>query len=88
MTELEQFLKSNEFLKLGQAINRGNWKIAALTVRRMESRAKELGLTAMERPLLGVRQAVNHKNSAEAKQALANIVAKRVQMLNQLQQRL
>lgn len=70
-------------MKLGQAVNRGNWKIAALTVRRMEENIKKLGITAMERPLLAVRQSVNRKNTVEAKQALSVIIAKRVQMLKQ-----
>ena len=80
--EQMRFLKSFDFLRLGQAVNHGQWQSAAMTLRRMESQAKQAGFSEFERPFAGLRTAILRKNPEEAKQILARVVAKRVQLLD------
>lgn len=84
LTDLAQFLKSLDFMKLGQAVNHNRWESAAMIVRRMDSQSKKLGLVCMERPFTGLRQSINRKNAADAKQILAGLISKRVQLLKML----
>lgn len=77
------FLRSYDFMKLGQAINHQNWQVAAMTVQRMQKTAQELGMDMFERQLMNVRQCVIHKQARQAKDILAVMMAKRAQMLNQ-----
>lgn len=84
ITDLTQFLKSLDFMKLGQAVSHDRWESAAMIIRRMDSQAKALGLVCMERPFTGLRQSVNRKNMADAKQILAGVISKRVQLLKML----
>lgn len=80
--ELKGFLNGTDFLKLGQAINRGQWESAMMCVRRMQQKAQHLGLAGLERPLMGIRQTIVHKNATEAKQLMAILTQKRVQLRN------
>ena len=63
-----EFLKSLDFMKLGQAINREQWQAAAMTMRRLDMKAKETGMNDFERNFTGIRQCVNRKDANEAKQ--------------------
>lgn len=76
------FLRGLDFMKLGQAVNHSNWQMAAVIAMRMSNQAKELELSSFERNLTGLRQSINRKNMIDAKQNLAMITNKRVQMLN------
>ena len=76
------FLKSLDFMKLGQAINRGQWQSAAMIIRRMDMKAKETGMNDFERNFTGIRQCINRKDANEAKQILAVVVNKRAKYLN------
>ncbi|MBD5457828.1 MAG: hypothetical protein HDR27_04560 [Lachnospiraceae bacterium] len=76
-----EFLKSYDFMKLGQAVNHKNWQVAAMTVQRMQSRIKELELDMFERQFMGIRQCILHKNDKQAKDILALVMAKRAQFL-------
>ena len=67
------FLKSLDFMKLGQAINRGQWQAAAMTIRRLDMKAKEVRMNEFERNFTGIRQCINRKYGNEAKQILALI---------------
>ena len=80
--EIQKFLKSYDFMKLGQAINHSQWQAAAMIIGRMTRKAKELGLDTFDRQFTGIRQAVNRKNSQEAKQILSVVISKRVNMIN------
>lgn len=80
ITELHRFLEGIDFLKTGQAVNRGQWESAAMCVRRLQQNAERLGVNCFQRTLTGLRQAVLRKNKSEAKQLLALIVQKRVQL--------
>ena len=71
-------------MKLGQAINRGQWQTAAMIERRMEKNAKDSGITGVQQQFTGLRQCINRKNTNEAKQVLALLVNKRVRYLNNL----
>lgn len=77
-----EFLKSLDFMKLGQAINRGQWQSAAMTIRRLDLKAKEVGMQDFERNFTGIRQSINRKDGTEAKQILAVVVNKRAKHLN------
>lgn len=79
-----RFIKGQDFLRLGQAISHHQWQAAAMTVRRMEQQVKKPGLEGFARPLAGIRQAIMRKDEREAKQIMANITARRVQLLEQL----
>ena len=76
-----EFLKSYDFMKLGQAINHKNWQVAAMTIQRMQGRVQELGLEMFERQFTGIRQYILHKNDKQAKDILALVMAKRAQLL-------
>ncbi|MEE1032659.1 MAG: hypothetical protein U0L12_11065 [Ruminococcus sp.] len=84
--EQETFLRSMDFMRLGQAINRGQWQSAAMTVQRMDRNAKAAGLTEFERQFTGIRQCINRRNGFEAKQILAIVVNKRARYLNDMNQ--
>ena len=79
------FLKSLDFMRLGQSINHGQWQSAAMIVRRMDETAKKTGLNDFERQFTGLRQCINRKNVYEAKQIMALVVNKRAKYLNSLE---
>ena len=76
------FFKSLDFMKLGQAINRGQWQAAAMTIRRLDMKAKEAGMNDFERNFTGICQCINRKDGNEAKQILAVVINKRAKHLN------
>ena len=78
-----EFLKSLDFMRLGQSINREQWQSAAMTIRRMDMKAKEAGMTDFERNFTGIRQCINRKDGQEAKQILSVVVNKRAKHLNE-----
>ena len=80
LKELLTFLESYDFMKLGQAVNRGQWDSAMMTFRRMDQKVKKLGMKEFEQPMKGLRLAVSGGNELQAKQILAKLVAKRVRM--------
>mgnify|MGYP003307713518 CR=1 FL=1 len=82
-----EFLKSLDFMRLGQAINRGQWQSAAMTIRRLDMKAKEAGMNDFERNFTGIRQCINRKDVNEAKQILAVVINKRAKYLNTLYER-
>ena len=77
-----KFYKSLDFMKLGQAVNRGNWQVAAMTARRMEQNAKNAEISEFNQQFVGIRQCINRKDAIGAKQVLALMVAKRAKFLN------
>ena len=79
-----EYLKSLDFMRLGQAINREQWQSAAMTIRRLDMKAKEVGMTDFERNYTGIRQCINRKDGNEAKQILAVVVNKRAKYLNSI----
>ena len=83
-----KFLKSLDFMKLGQAINRGQWQSAAMTIRRLDMKAKEVGMQEFERNFTGIRQSINRKDGTEAKQILAVVINKRAKHLNLISENL
>lgn len=79
------FLKSYDFMKLGQAIEHGNWQVAAMTSQRMQKTAQELNMDMFVRQLTNIRQCIMHKQGKAAKDILALMVARRAQMLNDIE---
>ena len=81
--EIEDFLKSYMFMRLGQAVSHGNWQVAMMTFKKMEKEINRLDLKPMKSQLPGMRMAIASKNKVQAKNMLALLVAKRVQMLHE-----
>ena len=79
-----EFLKSLDFMRLGQAINRGQWQAAAMTIRRLDIKAKDVNMNDFERNFTGIRQCINRKDDNEAKQILAVVINKRAKHLNSI----
>ncbi|MGN0342829.1 MAG: hypothetical protein ACI4DO_08550 [Roseburia sp.] len=82
-----QFLRGLDFLKMGQAVSHEQWQTAAMTAQRMERNIRQTGLLDMERNIMGLKQAIRCKNQVEAKQILSQLVAKRVQLLRNLEEK-
>lgn len=80
--ETIDFCKSLDFMKLGQAINRGNWQIAASTLQRMQRQAAEAGCDTFGRNFIQLKQCLMRKEQLAAKNILALIIARRTQILN------
>ena len=80
-----KFIKGYDFMRLGQAISHHQWQAAAMTIRRMEMQAKKPELAGFARQFAGIRQAIMRQNEREAKQILAQVTVKRVNMLKELQ---
>ena len=76
----EEFLKSKDFMKLGQAIEHDIWQVAGMTAQRIQANAKSVGLNDFDRQLIMIKTC----KKAEALNVLASIITKRVQMLNSL----
>ena len=83
MTELE-FLKSYDFLKLGENINHGNYQAAYMAASRMQKNAKEAGISIFDRQLISIKQCINARQKNEALNILTLMTNKRVQLLNNL----
>lgn len=77
--EIQQFLESYDFLQLGQAINRGNWRAAAMTIQRMQKKAENLELEEFVKMFTNIRQCILHQKSEQAKNVLARITVMRIQ---------
>ena len=77
------FLRSNDFLKLGTAVNDKNWDIVMMTVRRMEQKAQELGMDDMARRLKQVKIAAQSRNREQGLASIAQISSRRAQFINE-----
>lgn len=80
----EEFLKSYDFLKLGENINHSNWQAAYMAAGRMQKNAAEAGIDTFNRQLIGIRQCINARQKTEALNILTLMVNKRVQMLKSI----
>ncbi len=79
------FLKSYDFMKLGQAIHHRSWQTAAMTLQRMQQRAGEIGLAVFDRQFMNIRQCVIHRQDKQAKDILSLVMARRAQMLKEME---
>ena len=80
--EVRGFLRSYDFMQLGQAINRKQWQAAGMKIQKMSAKAKKLGMTGWNNQLMGMRQNIARKNDSEALQILSLLITKRVKLLN------
>jgi len=76
------FLKSLDFLKLGQSIQHENWQVVLMCTKRMENGAKECGMEEFLHWFTGIRQCAFQRNKASALQLMTLVTGKRVQYLN------
>ncbi|MDC7286733.1 hypothetical protein NXH76_02865 [Blautia schinkii] len=81
LSQLKSFIGGYEFMRLGQAVSRGQWQTAMMILRRMEQKMNGLGLENMKRQMPQLRKSIMSKNRAQARNALALLVQKRVQLL-------
>ncbi len=79
--EMLAFLKGQDFIRLGQSINKGNWQSVVMGCRRMQNRCKELGMNDFIKDLQRLQDAAMHRETTACKQILAGIVVKRVNLL-------
>ena len=82
--DVRAFIRSYEFMQLGQAINRKQWQAAGMKIQKMSAKAKKLGMTGWENQFMGMKQNIARKNDQEALQILALMTTKRVKLLNLL----
>ena len=80
--DVKAFLRSYEFMQLGQAINRKQWQAAGMKIQKMSAKAKKLGMCGWENQFLGIKQNIARKNDQEALQILSLVTTKRVKLLN------
>lgn len=80
LEELTGFLVSFDFMKLGQAVSKGQWEAAMMALRRMEQKAKRLGIRCFDQPFSSLRQAILGRNVQQGKQIMAAVTAKRVRL--------
>ncbi len=80
-----QFLKSKDFMKLGQAIDHGIWQVAGMTAARMQKEAAAAGIHDFDRQLINMKQCIAGRKKSEALNVLASMVSKRVQMLKNIE---
>lgn len=79
--EVDEFIHSLDFMRLGQAVSHGQWQSAGMKVAKMSAKAKSLGCVGLERQFAGIRGAINRRNSEEALHILALIITKRVRIV-------
>lgn len=79
-----EFLKSLDFMRLGQALSREQWQSAAMVVRRLEEKEKAAGMNEFEKNFTNLRQCINRKQKEEAKQILCIVISKRAKHLNEI----
>lgn len=84
--EFNAFIKSMDFMRIGQAVSRKQWSSAMMTLRRMSQKAKELGIKNMEMLFLRLRKEIGEKNIVAVKNTLALLTQKRVQIIKILQE--
>lgn len=78
----EDYIKSKDFMKLGQAIAHENWQVAGMTVQRMTKQATDADIHDFDRQFMMIKKCIMGRKKTEAQNALAAVVAKRVQMIN------
>jgi len=81
MLTQEDFLHSYDFMKLGQAIEHGNWQVAGMTAARIQRNAKEAEVSDFDRQIISLKQCIGSRQKLQAQNILAAIITKRVQML-------
>lgn len=82
--EMKEFLRSIDFMRVGQAINHEQWQSAFMTLRRLMERAKACECDTFDRQFAGLKYAIQRKDKREAQQVLSLIVTKRARMLNEI----
>lgn len=78
----DKFFHSRDFMLLGQALDRENFRSVHMIVMRMQNDCRNCDLPDFTRSLNNLRQAANAKNVTACKDILAVMIAKRAQYLN------
>lgn len=79
--ELEQFVRGQEFLRLGQAVTRGQQAASMMVMRRIGQTMEQLKMQSMKKFLPQLQNAFARKNPAQAKNVLALLTQRRVQII-------
>lgn len=80
MTE-EEFLRSRDFLKIGQAITHKNKQVAVMAIKRLSEASVKAGVEGFERNFSSLRSLVIAGNYKEALDVLTVVTNKRVKLL-------
>lgn len=78
---IRDFFFSQDFMRLGQSVNRAQWQAASMKAMKMSARAKEIGCVGIEKTMTGIRQNINTKNKEQVLQLLALLTQKRVKII-------
>ena len=81
---MEELLKSKDFMKIGQAIEHGNWQVAMMAIGRMITKATELEDEYFVKHFKQLKMAAASRNKQQAQNILALIVNKRAKLLNEM----
>lgn len=81
IADLKDFIRSYEFMRLGQSINHKQWQAAGMKIQKMSAKAKGLGMTGWDLLFTGLRQNIARKNENEALQIMATVITKRVKLM-------
>ena len=79
--KLEQFVRGQEFLRLGQTVTRGQWSAARMTMQRIGQTMERLRMQSMKKFLPQLQNTFARKNTAQAKNVLALMTQRRVQII-------
>ena len=81
---MEEFLRSYDFMKLGQAVNHCNFQVAGMTANRMLNKAKELNDDFFVKKLTSIRQCIASRNKEQSLNILSLMINKRARLLNDM----
>lgn len=87
LNEVTGFIRSYDFMRLGMAITHKQWQGAAMNIRRMDMQAKKVGAECFARQFTGLKQNIAGRNVQECKQILASVTARRVKIIEVLNER-
>ena len=80
--ETYEFIKSMDFMRIGQAVSHGKWQSAHMALQRLMQKATECDCRDFDRQFAGLKYAIQRKDIGEARQILSLIVNKRAQFWN------
>ena len=79
--ELEQFVRGQEFLRLGQTVTRGQWSAARMTMRRIGQTMERLRMQEYEEISSTASEYICQKKYSAGKNVLALMTQRRVQII-------
>lgn len=81
LAQISTFLRGQDFLRLGHNISMEQWNNVLMGLRRMRETCKRLGITCFDRWFSGISESARNRNREAGLQIMAQVTAKRVQLL-------